>query len=141
MQSKLTYAKMTQNNTYFLLHGAPYKSNISSWQPPRYCSQFIFLQMETGCQLVPKMFSVTFLSGFSPQTISQSRYPKHCYLLHLSVDISHTAISKFPLSPRNFKYFGNSFYFLASLCFNSCYLKLMVSQSTFSAIRKFTFRY
>ena len=25
--------------------------------------------METGCQLVPKMFSVTFLSGFCPQTI------------------------------------------------------------------------
>ena len=54
---------MTQNNTYFLLYGAPYKSNISSWQPPRYCSEFIFLQMKTGCQLVPKMFSVTFLSG------------------------------------------------------------------------------
>ena len=59
---------MTQNNTYFLLYGAPYKSNISSWQPPRYCSEFIFLQMKTGCQLVPKMFSVTFLSGFCPQT-------------------------------------------------------------------------
>ena len=28
------------------------------------------LQMETGCQLVPKMFSVTFLSGFCPQTIT-----------------------------------------------------------------------
>ena len=68
MQSKLTYTKMTQNNTYFLLHGAPYKTNISSWQPPRYCLEFIFLQMETGCQLVPKMFSVTFLSGFCPQT-------------------------------------------------------------------------
>ena len=25
--------------------------------------------METGCQLVPKMFSVTFHSGFCPQTI------------------------------------------------------------------------
>ena len=60
---------MTQNNTYFLLYGAPYKTNISSWQPPRYCSEFIFLQMETGCQLVPKMFSITFLSGFCPQTI------------------------------------------------------------------------
>ena len=72
MQSKLTYTKMTQKNTYFLLHGAPYKSNISSWQPPRYCSEFIFLQMETGCQLVPKMFSVTFLSGFCPQTNNDS---------------------------------------------------------------------
>ena len=69
MQSKLTYTKMTQINTYILLHGAPYKSNISSWQPPRYCSELIFLQMETGCQFVPKMFSVTFLSGFCPQTI------------------------------------------------------------------------
>ena len=59
---------MTQKNTYFLLHGAPYTSNISSWQPPRYCSEFTFLQMETGCQLVPKMFSVIFLSGFCPQT-------------------------------------------------------------------------
>ena len=68
VQCKLTYTKMTQKNTYFLLHGAPYKSNISSWQPPRYCSEFIFLQTETGCQLVPKMFSVTFLSGFCPQT-------------------------------------------------------------------------
>ena len=73
MQSKLTYTKMTQKNTYFLLHGAPYKSNISSWQPPRYCSEFIFLQIETGCQLVPKMFSVTFLSGFCPQTTCRSR--------------------------------------------------------------------
>ena len=26
--------------------------------------------METGCQLVPKMYSVTFLSGFCPQTIN-----------------------------------------------------------------------
>ena len=64
VQCKLTYSKMPQNSTYLLLHGAPYKSTISSWQPPRYCSEFNFLQMETGCQLVPKMLSVTFLSGF-----------------------------------------------------------------------------
>ena len=61
---------MTQNSTYLLLHSTPFKSTISSWQPPRCYSEFNFLLMETGCQLVPKMFSVTFLSGFCPQTIN-----------------------------------------------------------------------
>ena len=69
MQCKLTYTKMTQNSAYLLIHYAPYKSTISSWQPPRYCSEINLLQMETGCQLVPKMFSISFLSGFCPQTI------------------------------------------------------------------------
>ena len=68
VQCKLTYTKMTQSSTCLLLHSAPYKSTISSWRPPRCYSEFNFHQMETGCQLVPKMFSVTFLSGFCPQT-------------------------------------------------------------------------
>ena len=52
-------------------------------------------------------------------------------------DFSNTDISKYPLISKNIVQTELQFY----LHFNSCYLKLLLSQSKFSAIRKFTLRY
>ena len=114
MQCKLTFIKMTQNSTYLLLHRVPYKSAISSWQPPRYFSELNFLQMETGCQLVPKMFSVTFLSGFCPQTIRRvfmyKAIGKKCLLSSYLSKKFGVLVASFRILGR----FSNCFFFLCN---------------------------
>ena len=68
-----SYSYLYQNDTKQHLSSVTRRTLLIKYfqvATPRCYSEFNFLQMETGCQLVPKMLSVTVLSGFCPKTIT-----------------------------------------------------------------------
>ena len=65
--------------------------------------------METGCQLVPKMFSVTFLSGFCPQTTmktnncTKKKKKKSCSKANSLQELTHPTPASLPKKKKTKK--------------------------------------